>query len=239
LLCSSVATNIFKFTSYFRKIISYFKLEMTNKSLPLVIVFSILTFIFFVSSLSILGYYDSNPYKTNKKLYALPAITILFFLGALFSGLACTCNWASSSFCGNNNTTSPPVPITPTPPPGPVSPSAEPTPPPGPVSPSAEPTPPPGPVSPTAAPLDCTAEVTTTQDGKKINATTDNNIVLGTCSFNDANCAAEAWNMGFFTDWERGADFNFADFNKSCDEARSALVSMFQNCGGTVSGNCY
>jgi hypothetical protein len=121
---------------------------MVSVSNILVIVFSIMSAILLVTSLSLTGTADKNRYKSNKKLYSIPGLTILFFLGALFSGLICACNWApSSSFCGNKESAPTPTPA-PTSPPGPVSPTAAPTPTPAPTS-------PPGPVSPTAAPTPC------------------------------------------------------------------------------------
>lgn len=80
---------------------------MLSTSNIIVIVFSILAFIFFIASVKIPGK-DKNGYKNNKKLSVIPVLTFIFFMIALFCGLTCACGWqpSSSNFCSTNKNSS-------------------------------------------------------------------------------------------------------------------------------------
>ena len=87
---------------------------MPSISTNLVITFSVFSGVLLIASLSLTGSGDKNQYKSNKRLYSIPALTILCFLAALLCALTCSLNWASpgSSFC--SSPTSPASPTSPT-----------------------------------------------------------------------------------------------------------------------------
>ena len=187
---------------------------MTSTSTILVIVFSISSFILFATSLSLLGFNYTNPYKANKKLYAIPGFTALFFLAALFSGLTCLCNWAapSSSFCSNNNNnnTSPSsniIPLAPTPAPPPS---------------------PPPPPSVTCYETPISLE----QDGTYINAISkEDNSTIGRCIFKTNYCAEYALN---YMNTSTPTTTNLAIFHDKC-RGVLPIVLPSNNCSSETS----